>query len=94
MTITILPHNRGGTQVSVDGHILAIITEATDRTALTKFITLCQENDATLGGLAAEAETRRQWNYDHPGQGRDWPAFRNLERFLSKLLSTAGVKDS
>lgn len=86
--------NKHGTQIEVDGHILSIITERTDPIAVERFIALCRENEVELGGIAAECETRRQWNYDHPGQGKNWPVFNTKEKIIDRLLKQAGIRDS
>lgn len=80
--------------VRVNGRTIAGITDQTPQEAVNAFVKLCELHKFELAILVKEADERRQWNIDHPGQGKDWPAFKNLERKRDALLKMAGVKDS
>lgn len=88
------PHSGGGTQYFADDESFCIVTNATPAAATARFTALCEEHDIELVYATRDAAERRQWNHAHPGQGRDWPAFRRLEHLVSKLLREAGIKDS
>lgn len=84
----------GGTVVAADGIVLSIITAATPRPAVDRFIQYVEANAAQLTSLAKAAQAKRDWNRTNPGKGRDWPEFRNCEAAINKLLKAAGIKDS
>lgn len=83
-----------GTIIRAGSHVLANITKATGAEPVARFIALCREHEAELVRLGAAYEERRSWNFANPGKGRDWPIFRECERFVDKLLKQAGVRDS
>lgn len=80
--------------VRVNGSTVAGITDQTPQEAVNAFVALCKLHKFELATLVREADERRQWNIDHPGQGRDWPAFKNLDRKRDALLKEAGIRDS
>lgn len=83
--------------VRVDGVSICGITDQTPIEAVQAFVKLAHENDAELGRLVKAAEAKRDWNIAESNAGRmgkDWPEFRELERFKAKRLKQAGVVDS
>lgn len=94
MVITKREERYKGTAISIAGHTVSIITDATPRPAFNSFVELCRKNEAELLRLLIAADKARKWNYAHSGKGKDWPAFKSLERMVNKLLKEANVKDS
>lgn len=84
---TITTKEADGTVVEVDGSMVAILTEATPQDAKDRFVAACRRDAEELGQLTRERDENR-------GQGRNWPAFKNLERKLAALCREAGVIDS
>lgn len=80
--------------VRVDGITIAGVTDETGEPAVRRFEALCKANETELKKLVESAEESREWNVDHPGQGKDWPAFKKLERFKERLLKEAGIQNS
>lgn len=80
--------------IRVNGSTVVSITSETPQKAVDAFVALCEIHEFELASLVREADERREWNIAHPGQGKDWPAFKNLERKRDALLKQAGVKDS
>lgn len=78
----------------VNGSVIAGVTSETNTRAVATFKMLCEAHEAELAALVEASNEARQWNYNNPGRGKDWPAFRNLERFRNRLLKEAGIKDS
>jgi len=83
--------------ITIDGRTVAGITAETPAPARDKFIELCKQNVEKLNELLIAADAKREWNFAESNAGRcgrDWPEFRNLERFKRNLLDQAGVRDS
>jgi len=78
----------------IDGHPFCSLTQATGVPAAARLQALCETHaDALLAAVLA-ANAKREWNFTHPGQGRDWPEFRALDSLIDSLLRQAGIKDS
>lgn len=74
----------------------ALQTESGGSAAL-RFTDLCRANEDKIRALVTaqkEARARNMELLKSQGQGRDWPAFRNWERFRRELLKQAGIKDT
>lgn len=83
--------DQGDTRVMAGKHCLANITAATDRDAVSRFISLCSKEADELTRLGIEYEDRRQWNLNSNGKGRNWPIFNKLDRRVDQLLKQAGI---
>lgn len=86
--------DRGDTVVKAGAHTLACITAATDPAAVARFVSLCEKHSVELAQLGIDYEERREWNFAHPGQGKNWPAFNKRDKMVARLLREAGIKDS
>ncbi len=47
-----------------------------------------------LSIMIKEYEEKRQWNFEHEGQGKNWPIFSRLEHYLNTLQKQAGITDT
>lgn len=91
---TYIQKDYGTTVVQVDGLTVAGITDLTPKKALVRFIRMVGQNAGKLSRLLRAAEARTKWNINHPGEGREWPEHKELEKFRDQLLREAGVVDS
>lgn len=84
-------------KVRVDGHDFMGITDETGAEAVKRLEAIARPRADLILELILAANERREWNMQQlkaGGQGRDWPAFRNLERMRNRLLKEAGIKDT
>lgn len=86
--------SHGGTSIYIDGHLFSVVTKETGQGPIDKFIQLIEANKDELAALVTAQVDRRNWNMANPGKGRDWPAFRNIDRAKAKLAKAAGIVDS
>lgn len=73
---------------------IAGITEETGEEAVERFTKIVSIREFEVVKAHSEYLERRQWNYDHPGQGKEWPAMKHWSKLLNNLLKEAGIKDS
>ena len=71
-----------------------LFTLATGRPAVQRFAELVQLQAEQILAAHNASEAKRQWNYDHQKQARNWPEFRTYEKLLNQLQAEAGIKDS
>lgn len=80
--------------IKVDGLFFCGVTEETGKERVDKLVSLMRPRWRELVALIKASDERREWNMKETRegrQGRDWPAFRNLERVKEELLKEAGI---
>lgn len=81
-------------QFSANGVSFIGITALTGIDKIEKFYLFCLERDDQICALVAASEERRNWNMANPDKGKDWPAFRALDRMRNELCKLANIVDS
>lgn len=84
----------GGTIIKVNNHLIAVVTEATNKTALEKFIQLCQFHEQDLDALGKEYDRCVELNRLANGNGKNYPIFNKRTKFIDRLADKAGIVDS
>lgn len=93
MTIT-SKKTENGTEIEADDRVFCILTSQTNYNLIQKFIGICENHDIELSNLTEAVFDRRNWNFNNPGQGKDWPIFKRHERLVTKLLKQTGIRDT
>lgn len=81
----------------VDGKSILGLTSESGESAATRLKAICERNADKLLELVSASDKARQDNMDAlaaGGKGKDWPAFRALDKFKDALLKEANIKDS
>lgn len=83
--------------VAVDGRTIAGITDETGIDKINHFIELVKAREDEISAALIAAEERRNWNraeLDAGRKGRDWPAFRRVDKIRKELCKQANIIDS
>jgi hypothetical protein len=84
-------------QFSVDGLDFIGLTDVTGKAAAERLHKICEANSQELLDTVLAANTARARNQElmkTEGKGKDWPAFRALDKLRDRLLKEANIWDS